>query len=78
MVFTKYVKKRAKAKTLDEIEEIRKLTLEEIKKDKRWRIIWEIYRIKKQQFPELSDELIIEQAKQQIIALRQLSRLGFV
>jgi len=46
--------------------------------DKRWRIIWEIYKIKKQQFPELSDELIIEQAKQQVIALRQLSRLGFV
>jgi len=64
VVFTKYVKKRAKAKTLDEIEEIRKLTLED--------------KIKKQQFPELSDELIIEQAKQQIIALRQLSRLGFV
>lgn len=63
---------------IDEIEEIKKLTLEQIKTEPRWKLIWQLYEEKKRHFPELPDKVIIEQLKEQIILIRQLSRLGMV
>lgn len=65
---------------IDEIseEEIRKLTLWELKNLPRWKAIWRIFWYKKKQFPDLPDELILEMTKQEILALRQLSRQGIV
>jgi len=74
----KHIKRRATAHQIDEIEEIKKLTLEQIRKEPRWKLIWQLYEEKKKQFPELSDEVIIEQLKEQIIMIRQLSRLGLM
>jgi len=74
----KAVKRRATAGMLDEIEEIKRLTLKEIKKERRWKLIWELYKTKKKQFPELPDEILLEQLKEQIICIRQLSHLGML
>jgi len=69
----KQVRRKATASMLD-VEDLdpEKITLEELRRERRWRMIWQIYKIKKRQFPELSDELIIKQAKQQVLAIRQL------
>jgi len=74
----KYLEKRIKASAYDEVEEIKKLSLKEIKEKPRWKLIWQLYEEKKKQFPELPDEVIIEQLKEQIIMIRQLSRLGLM
>ncbi|MEM2175302.1 MAG: hypothetical protein QXI58_06750 [Candidatus Micrarchaeia archaeon] len=71
------IKKRVTDK-FDEIEEIRKLTLSDIMRERRWALIWEIFKQKKMMFPELSDELILEMAKQEVITIRQLSRTGML
>lgn len=59
-------------------EEIRKLTLWEIKNLPRWKLIWRLFWQKKRQFPDLPDELILEQTKQEVLAMRQLMRAGLV
>jgi len=74
----KHLKRRASAHQIDEIEEIKKLTLEQIRKEPRWKLIWQLYEEKKKQFPELPDELLLEEIKTQIIAIRQLSRWGLM
>lgn len=74
----KYVKKRAKARVLDNEDAIRKLTLKELKTNPRWKIIWKIYEEKKKMFPDLDDKTLLEQTKTQILVIRQLSRSGIM
>lgn len=54
-----------------------KIPVRELKKDPRWQVIIRMYEQKKELFPDLPDTLIIEQSKQELLALRQLMRLGF-
>jgi len=57
-------------------EEIRKLTLWEIKNLPRWKLIWRLFWQKKKLFPDLPDELVLEKTKEEILAMRQLMRAG--
>ncbi|OYT28358.1 MAG: hypothetical protein B6U94_08595 [Thermofilum sp. ex4484_79] len=59
-------------------EEIRKLTLWEIKNLPRWKLIWRLFWQKKKLFPDLPDELVLEKTKEEILAMRQLMRAGLV
>lgn len=59
-------------------EEIRKLTLWEIKNLPRWKLIWRLFWQKKKLFPDLPDELVLEKTKEEVIAMRQLMRTGLV
>jgi hypothetical protein len=72
------VKRRVGASAFEDIEEIKRLTLEQIKKEPRWKLIWMLFNEKKKMFPELPDEILLEQLKQQIIMIRQLSRMGLI
>ena len=54
-----------------------KIPVEELKKDPRWEVIIRMYEQKKKMFLDLPDTLIIEQSKQELIALRELVRMGF-
>jgi len=72
------VKRRVEASVFEDVEEIKKLTLEQIRKEPRWKLIWMLFEEKKKMFPELPDEILLEQLKQQIIMIRQLSRFGLL
>ena len=62
----------------DELEHLdTKIPVEQLKKDPRWKVILKMYEQKKAMFPDLPDSLIIEQSKQELLALRQLMRTGF-
>lgn len=62
----------------DELEKLDpKIPVKELKKDPRWEVIIRMYEQKKKMFPDLPDTLIIEQSKQELIALRELMRMGF-
>lgn len=72
------MKRRVEASVFEDVEEIKKLTLEQIRKEPRWKLIWMLFEEKKKMFPELPDEILLEQLKQQIIMIRQLSRFGLL